>query len=170
MMNFVRYAENGTITSAGYMDEAAILNEHNNGERILTVSLSDGFDWSVLKVDTKTLELVATEPSAPEPPSAREERSQVQPISDKQFYTKAAFDGLISQDDAIKAVQTGFVPPPMQAFIDTIQDADVRFAATMLFAGETTIYRQHPLIEGFFLEQGKDADAMDRFFAEARAM
>lgn len=170
MMNFVRYAEDGTITSAGYMDEAAILLEHNNGERILNVSLNDGVDWRALKVDTNTLMLVPAETPIPEQESDRDIRSKIMPISDKQFYMKMAIDGVISQDDALNAVQTGFIPAPMQAFIDTIQDADVRFSATMLFAGDTTIYRQHPLIEGFFLEQGIDVDDMNRFFEQARAM
>lgn len=170
MMNFVRYAEDGTITSAGYMDKEAILIEVNNGARILTTELSDGVDWRAFKVDPSTLELVKADPIQEEPQPKDHTPPQIKPITDKQFYVKAAFRGMISQDDALKAVQTGFIPAPMQAYIDTIQEPDIRFAATMLFAGETTIYFQHPLIQGFFMDQGMDAEAMEQFFQEATSL
>lgn len=169
MMNFVCYDNDGTITSAGFMVSEAIALSVERGEQILEIEPRENFDWRGFRVDLHTMQLVEGAPPPEPEPAYVDTRAQIEPISDKQFYTKAAFEGIITKEDALKAVQTGFIPAPMQSFIDTIQDPEIRFAATMLFAGETTIYRQHPLIEGFLLEQGKDAGAMDRFFAEARA-
>lgn len=167
MINFVSYDHSGKVLSAGFMAEICLKEAVKAGDPILPIPPVESIDIAATKVDLSKMQLVGiTPPPAPEPES-QTLRSSMLPISDKQFYTKAAIDGVISQEDALKAVQSGFIPAPMQAFIDTIQDSEVRFAATMLFGGETTIYRQHPLIEGFFLEQGKDVDAMDRFFTEA---
>jgi len=167
MMNFVRYAEDGTIIGAGYMATEAIALDLERGERITEIKPRENFDWRGFKVDPSTHELVESDPIPEEPQFKDYAPPQIKPVTDKQFYLKAAFRGMISQDDALKAVQTGFIPAPMQAYIDNIQEPDIRYAATMLFAGETTIYFQHPLIQGFFMDQGMDAEAMELFFKEA---
>lgn len=170
MINFVRYAEDGTVISVGFMVPEAITLDADHGERILEIEPREVLDWRGFRVDLATMQLIEGAPPPepqPEPETAGDVRARLMPISDKQFFMKAAFDGIISHEDAIKAVQTGFIPPPMLAFIDTITDQDVKFSAMMLYSGATTIFRQHPLIEGFFLEQDMDVDAVNEFWIEA---
>lgn len=168
MINFVSYDMTGKLLSAGYMSDVCLAAAVDAGDRILPIGPVESFDLAKSKVDLSKMQLVGVMQKAA--PATEQRAEHIDPISDKQFYTKAAIRGMISQDDAVKAVQSGFIPAPMQAFIDALQDAETRFAATMLFGGETTLYWQHPLIQSFLMGQGMDADAMKQFFREAAVL
>ena len=88
-------------------------------------------------------------------------------ISDRQFFQQAAIDGLVSQEEALSAVQTGSIPVVLQAVIDGIEDPNNRFAATMLLAGATTIERYHPLTDAVAAHLGWDSTQLDEFFIRA---
>lgn len=100
-------------------------------------------------------------PYAPPPP---------QTISDRQFFQQAAIDGLITQAEALAAVQTGTIPASLQAIVDGIADADQRFAATMLLAGATVFERYHPLTEAVGAAFGWTSAQIDTFFTQAAGL
>ena len=118
--------------------------------------------------ETMTLERAPTPRHNPnEPPPPADPRSQLMPISDRPFYQKAALEGYITREDALAAVQTGFIPKPFQDFIDQMADPDDKFNATMLFSGATEYFRQHHLTELFGIAFGLTAEQVDTFWLEA---
>lgn len=155
----------GTISPESF--EAAV----DEGQSIISVDkFPANFALHLYDVDpeTKTPVLSANprpDPAAPPPPP--DPRSLIQPISDRQFYQQAALQGFISREDAIAAVQSGFIPAPFQQFIDNMTDPDDKYNATMLFAGATTYYRQHHYTEMFGIAFGLTPEQVDTFWTEA---
>lgn len=90
-----------------------------------------------------------------------------QVISDRQFFQQAAVEGLITQEEALAAVQTGAIPAALQVVVDSISDPDQKFAATMLLSGATQFERHHPLTEVVGQSLGWDAEQIDEFFRQA---
>jgi hypothetical protein len=88
-------------------------------------------------------------------------------ISDRQFFQQAAILGVISQAEALAAVQTGTIPPVLQSIVDGIQDPSEKFAATMLLAGATVFERNHPFTNAVGVALGWSTEQIDQFFIDA---
>lgn len=88
-------------------------------------------------------------------------------ISDRQFFQQAAVAGLITQAEALAAVQTGSIPAMLQMVVDELPDANQRFAATMLLAGATQFERNHPLTVEVGTHLGLTTAQVDDFFIAA---
>lgn len=172
-MNCVRYdPETFQVTGYGTISEESFAAVTEEGRPIISVhEFPDGFAIHLYDIDPDTKSLVLSPNPRPDPAAPLPElpeRNRLNPLSDRQFFQKAALDGYITREDALAAVQTGFIPAPIQAFIDAMQDVDVRFDATMFFSGGTTFYRPHPLVEGVLMDFGlQDEEAMNAFFREA---
>lgn len=88
-------------------------------------------------------------------------------ISDRQFFQQAAIQGFISQEDALQAVKTGFIPAPLQAIVDTITDPTDKFNAEMLLSGATEFQRNHPLTSVIGTAFGMTEEDINTFFRTA---
>lgn len=88
-------------------------------------------------------------------------------ISDRQFFQQAAIAGVVTQAEALAAVQTGTIPAVLQAMVDAIQDPDEQFAATMILSGATVFERTHPLTEAIGVGAGWSSEQIDQFFIAA---
>lgn len=106
------------------------------------------------------------EGNMPEPADALV-RPTLADISDRQFYQQAAIAGMITKEDALAAVRTGFIPAPLQAVVDTIAGADQKFLAEMLLSGATIYKREHPLTDAIGAAFSMTPDDVDAFFIEA---
>lgn len=100
-------------------------------------------------------------PYVPPPPPVPQQ------ISDRQFFQQAAVDGIITQQEALAAVATGTIPAVLQTIVDGIQDADDKFAATMLLSGATIFERSHPLTDAVGAALGWTSAQIDQFFMSA---
>lgn len=170
-MNFVEYNPN-TLEVVCFGEGAAETLEAiiNDGAPIITLNdLPSDFAIHLYDVDIAKKELVKAPVARPDPnlPIVPDPRSLIMPVSRRQFFQKAAIDGYITREDALAAVQTGFIPPPFQDFIDRITDPDEKFNATMLFSGASEFFRQHHLTELFGIAFGLTAEQVDTFWAEA---
>lgn len=88
-------------------------------------------------------------------------------ISDRQFFQQAAVLQIITQQEALAAVQTGAIPAILQAVVDGITDPDQKFAATMMLSGATTFERHHPFTEAVGAALGWTSAQVDQFFVAA---
>lgn len=88
-------------------------------------------------------------------------------ISDRQFFQQAAVLGIITQAEALAAVQTGAIPSVLQTIVDGIADPDQKFAATMLLSGATIFERYHPFTNAVGAALGWTPDQVDQFFVAA---
>lgn len=68
-------------------------------------------------------------------------------ISRRQFFQQLAVMGIISNAEALSALQAGAIPAPLQIIIDQLPTDDDKFNAQMLVVGATTFNRLHPLSE-----------------------
>lgn len=102
--------------------------------------------------------LAPYEPPLPQPPEM---------ISDRQFFQQAAIAGLITQAEALSAVQTGAIPAVLQSVVDSITDPGQQFAATMMLSGATIFERNHPLTEAVGAYLGWTSAQVDQFFIAA---
>jgi hypothetical protein len=93
-----------------------------------------------------------------------------QTISDRQFFQMATISGLITQADALAAVQTGTIPPVLAAVIDGLPDDAQKFVAQMTLAGATIFERHHPLTEAVGVALGWTSEQIDQFFIQAAEM
>lgn len=109
-----------------------------------------------------TPEEIAEIESLPPPPPAIP-----QVISDRQFFQQAAVLGVITQAEALAAVQTGAIPAILQTIVDGIPDADQKFAATMLLAGATSFERAHPFTNAVGAALGWTSEQIDQFYIAA---
>lgn len=88
-------------------------------------------------------------------------------ISDRQFFQQAAAAGLITQAEALAAVQTGAIPSILMNVINGLPTQMQQFAAEMMLAGATQFNRHHPLTEAVGSALGWDAAQIDQFFIDA---
>lgn len=170
-MNFVNYdPETGKLISRGSVEVSTLEEVIAMGEPILHITdWPEDFDLRLYDVDLATKTLVRNghtleefePPPPPMPPLV---------ISDRQFYQQAALDGYITREDALAAVQTGFVPAPLQTIVDAITDETERFNTQMLLSGATIFYRDHPLTNQIGSAFGKSPQEMDQFFLAAAAL
>jgi hypothetical protein len=97
-------------------------------------------------------------------------RPPLLPISDRQFFQQAALAGIITQAEALGAVQTGAIPAALQTIVDAIADPQQKFAAQMILSGATTFERNHPLTQSIGSALGWTEDQIDQFFRSAAAL
>lgn len=173
-MNFVRYDPNNKeVVCYGTIDPETMQLSIEAGFPIITVDeYPADFAIHLYDVDPETKALVLSPNPRPDPnaPILPPTVSGIRPISDRQFYQQAAIDGYISQADALAAVQTGFIPGPLQAIVDQISDADEKFNAQMILSGATTFYRDHPLTDQIGAALGMAPEGIDQFFRSAVAL
>lgn len=135
-------------------------------------ALRPGAQW-VLRgptlADLQWLDQVQTRPTQAEIDAYVPLPPLVDPISDRQFYQQAAVDGYITQAEALAAVQTGTIPSTLLAMVATLP-SDQQFGATMLLAGATQFYRQHPMTLAFMALRGMTSDQGDAFWRAAGAL
>lgn len=106
-------------------------------------------------------EIAEIESRPPPPPVVPQE------ISDRQFFQQAAILNLITQQEALAAVKTGDVPALLQNIVDTIPDANQKFAAQMLLSGATVFQRNHPLVDNIGIALSWTSEQIDQFFIAA---
>lgn len=174
-MNFVHYdPATGQSTSWGSMSELTLDNVIAAGDPVIRVTdWPEDFDLRLYDVDLQTKTLVRNSYviSPPEPdPTPTTPPAPPMVISDRQFFQQAAVGGYITQADALAAVQTGFIPAPLQSIVDQISDPNERFAAEMLLSGATMFYRDHPLVAQIGSAFNMTPEQVDTFFLDAMAL
>lgn len=171
-MNYVQYdPDTGKFFSCGNMTESTLDSVIEAGHPVIRVTeWPEDFDMRLYDVDLATKSLVRNSYviPPPEPPPVPPAPQLV--ISDRQFFQQAAIEGYISKADALAAVQTGFIPGPLQAIVDQIADADEKFAAQMLLSGATIFYREHWLTDQIGLAMGMTPEQIDAFFTAASTL
>jgi len=90
-------------------------------------------------------------------------------ISDRQFFQQLAIQNIITKDDALNAVKTGFIPTALQSIIDPMPE-DEKFAAEMLLSGATIFQRNHPLTNAIGQTYGMTSEQIDEFFINANKL
>lgn len=91
-------------------------------------------------------------------------------ISDRQFFQQAAILNIITQAEALAAVQTGTIPFNLQSIVDGIADVNEKFAAQMILSGATTFDRNHPLTNSIGTSLGWTSEQIDQFFLDASTL
>lgn len=87
-------------------------------------------------------------------------------VTDVQFYQQLCVEGIITQDEALAAVQVGALPAAIQTAISSIPE-NLRFNAQMTFSGSKVIVREHPVTADVFAALGRDGAQTDAFFHAA---
>jgi hypothetical protein len=100
--------------------------------------------------------------AAPPPPTPDQ-------ISDRQFFQELSIMGLITQAEALSAVQVGTIPAAMETFIGSLPSAQ-QFSARMVLTGATTFQRSHPLVAMFGAAQGMTSAQIDALWIAASAL
>jgi hypothetical protein len=90
-------------------------------------------------------------------------------ISDRQFFQQLSIMGLITQAEALSAVQVGTIPAAMETFIGSLP-SDSQFSARMVLTGATTFQRSHPLVAMFGAAQGMTSAQIDALWIAASAL
>lgn len=169
-MIFVRYSpETGELTGVGVMDPDLFEIAIDAGDAIIPADHQIDFvaDRYRYKVDIQTKKLIESPSQAP----AAEPTPMINmPITDRQFWQQAAIAGLITQDEALEATKTGFIPEPISSWIDSIENDAERFSAEMFFAGATMLARHDPRIIKAGELFGLTPDDLDAFFTAARTL
>lgn len=91
-------------------------------------------------------------------------------ISDRQFFQQAAIAGLITQAEALAAVQTGTIPAILLNIVNGMTDPAQKFAAEMLLAGAIEFHRSHPLTNAIGTALSWTPQQIDQFFIAAAAL
>lgn len=65
-------------------------------------------------------------------------------ISDRQFFQRCAGLGVVSESEALAAVQTGALPAALAQGVAQLP-ADLQFPAKMMLCGAVTFRRHHPM-------------------------
>jgi hypothetical protein len=87
-------------------------------------------------------------------------------ISDRQFYQQLAVAGIITEDEALAAVQTGAIPDALAEIIDGMP-SEKKFGAKMMVGGAVSFERDHPLTKEIATAFGMQSNAVDEFFRDA---
>lgn len=90
-------------------------------------------------------------------------------ISDRQFFQQLAMAGLITEAEALAAVQTGTLPAAILTYIDRLP-VEQRFPAKMLLTGATQFERANPLVDAFGAMYGMDKEQIDDLWRVAAAL
>lgn len=94
------------------------------------------------------------------------------PIPDilrRQFYQQLSVQNIITQAQALAAVQGGTIPAPLQTVVNALPAAE-QFPAQMMLAGDALFSRNHPMSIAIGTAYGWTAAQMDAFFTTASAL
>lgn len=91
-------------------------------------------------------------------------------ISDRQFFHALALMGAITQQEALDAVSIGAIPAAIMTFVNSIENADEKFAAKMLLSGAIEFRRTHPLVTQFGAAMGWTSAQIDALWITAAAL
>lgn len=142
------------IDVEGYSDMIKAIGD-DGVEYIVPDKKTDVAPWPQFLADGGVIE-PADEPVIPVPST----------ISDRQFFQQLAIAGLITQDEALAAVQTGSLPAAFVTFIDQLPAAK-RFDAKMKLTGATTFERSNPLTDAFGAMYGMNSEQIDELWRVA---
>jgi hypothetical protein len=92
-----------------------------------------------------------------------------QVISDRQFFHRLEKMGLISEIEALNAVQVGTLPSLLEGFVQQLPGEN-QFDARMILSGATEFRRDHPLVEVFGTAFGWTPSQIDDFWIQAYAL
>ena len=90
-------------------------------------------------------------------------------VTNRQWFHALANQGDITQQEAMAAIKTGTVPASMQAYIDTLPEAD-QFDTTMILVGETTISWTSDEFKGYASYVGWTDDKIYELFLLAGSL
>jgi hypothetical protein len=167
MINFIRYdTETGYVNTVGFMDPLALSTLIGRGEpyiKLDNIPKFDRFAYQVNLSDKSIVPYTGPKPLVDTPMSIE--------ISDRQFFQQTAKEGYISKEDALKAVQSGFVPPIFQSEIDKIANEDERFDLQMIVSGSSYLSTsQNAFIELIKRVFNKNTEQIDIFFKNAQLL
>lgn len=143
---------------------AAILSLLPGAQFALSGTDLDGMQWidTRAKPDAAAIEAeVARLAALPPPPP--------QQISDRQFFQQLAIQGVITEDEALAAVQTGAIPASMMPAISALA-TDEQFAAKMAVSGDTVFVRGDPMTEAIRVLMGWTPAQTDALWVAAAAL
>jgi hypothetical protein len=87
-------------------------------------------------------------------------------ITRRQFFQQLSVQSVITQAQALAAVQTGTLPASLQTLINGLPTAE-QFGATMLLCAAEAIQRSHPMTVAIGTAYGWTSAQMDTFFITA---
>lgn len=145
------------ITDARWADaDRACIRAERDGQVIFVPDDPDNCDRA--EIDARGIVIGEYVPPPPPVPSS---------VSDRQFFQALALGGMISEAEALAAVQTGALPAPIAAIVDGLPD---QFGARMLLSGATTFERGHPLTDALAAALGYSPVQTDDLFRAAAAL
>lgn len=145
------------ITNARWADaDRTCIRAERDGQAIFIPDDPDNRDRA--EIDARGIVIGEYVPPPPPVPES---------VSDRQFFQALALGGMISEAEALAAVQTGALPAPIAAIIDAMSD---QFAARMLLSGATTFERRHPLTDALASALGYSPAQTDDLFRGAASL
>lgn len=88
-------------------------------------------------------------------------------ISRRQFFQQLENHKIISKMEALAAMQTGTIPPPLQTIVDMITDEQEKFNAQMFIIGAQNFDRLHWLTDVVRQAMQWTVEQKDNFWLEA---
>lgn len=145
------------ITNARWADAThACIRAERGGQEIFIPDDPDNRDRA--EIDARGIVIGEYAPPPPPVPES---------VSDRQFFQALALGGMISEAEALAAVQTGALPAPIAAIVDAMPD---QFAARMLLSGATIFERRHPLTDALAAALGYSPAQTDDLFRGAASL
>ena len=96
---------------------------------------------------------------------------EVEPIPDsisrRQFFQQLAVMEIITNAEAVAAMQSGTIPSPLQSIVDDLPTEAEKFASTMLIIGADSFQIAHPLTEVVRLAMEWTEEQRNNFFRAA---
>jgi hypothetical protein len=84
----------------------------------------------------------------------------------RQFYQQLSVQAIITQAQALAAVQSGTIPPALQTVVNNLPAAE-QFGANLMLAGDATFARKHPMTLAIGAAYGWTSAQIDTFFTTA---
>jgi hypothetical protein len=145
------------ITNARWADaDRTCIRAERDGQAIFIPDDPDNRDRA--EIDARGIVIGEYVPPPPAMPES---------VSDRQFFQALALGGMISEAEALAAVQTGALPAPIAAIVDAMPD---QFPSRMLLSGATTFERRHPLTDALAAALGYSPAQADDLFRVAAAL
>ena len=92
-----------------------------------------------------------------------------QVISDRQFFQQLAAQRVISEDEALAAVQTGTIPSEMQPLVTALPEAE-QFGAKMMLSGATQYDRANAIVAAIGQAYGWTSAQLDAVWVAASTL
>jgi hypothetical protein len=127
------------------------------------VNAAENTRW--IDAGSPTPEMYSMTPAAPWTPPL----PLIPPLSRRQFFTVLAFYHLITEEQALAAVQHGTVPPQFEKLLEGLPE-DQQFNARMLLSGAGEFQRDHPLIASSALILGISNEQIDEMWRRGRSL